>query len=116
MYAYVRIYGIKKKIKGFKNKDILDISNIYITERAEFELAIVLIMYKYFLKLAVLRLNPNILTSYVYRLAEKFHIFFNECNVINSSNSYSRIFLCEISRKIFKSCFSILGLKSVDKM
>lgn len=116
MYAYVRIYGIKRKIKGFKNKDILDISNIYITERAEFELAIVLIMYKYFLKLAVLRLNPNILTSYVYRLAEKFHIFFNECNVINSSNSYSRIFLCEISRKIFKSCFSILGLKSVDKM
>ncbi|HIH2762671.1 MAG TPA: arginine--tRNA ligase [Candidatus Azoamicus sp. MARI] len=116
MYAYVRIYGIRRKNKRFRLNDVLNYSNIYITEKAEIDLALALIMYKYFLKLCVLRLNPNILTAYVYRLAEKFHIFFNECNIINSSNSYSRIFLCEISRKIFKSCFDILGLKTVDKM
>ncbi len=114
MYAYVRIYGIKRKLSGFKFNDIS--SNIYISEKAEIELSLVLIMYQHVLKLAALKLNPNILTSYVYRLAEKFHVFFNECNVINSSNSYSRMFLCELSRKVLKSCFDILGLTSVDKM
>ncbi|HIH2763629.1 MAG TPA: arginine--tRNA ligase [Candidatus Azoamicus sp.] len=116
MYAYVRIYGIKKKIKKLNYKKIFTFSNIYFTEKSEFDLALTLIMYNHILKMSAFKLNPNILTAYAYKLAEKFHIFFNECNVINSSNFNSRIFLCEISRKVFKSCFDILGLKSVEKM
>ncbi|HIH2763302.1 MAG TPA: arginine--tRNA ligase [Candidatus Azoamicus sp.] len=116
MYAYVRICGIKKKNKKVSFKDMSSLSNIYISEKAEIDLALFLLTYKHILKLSVIKLNPNIITLYTYKLAEKFHIFFNECTVINSVNSYSRSFLCELSRKILKSCFNILGLKSVDKM
>lgn len=116
MYAYVRICSIKKKVKNFNFKNILNSFDIFLFNNAEIDLALHLIMYKYYFKLSVIKLNPNILTTYVYKLAEKFHFFFNECVIINSDNFNTRFILCELTRRILKSCFLIMGFKLIDKM
>lgn len=115
MYAYVRICGIERKMKSFKFKHNLNIE-ISFADKAEIDLALIIIMYKEHLKIAGMKLNPNILTSYIYKLAEKFHLFFNNCTILNSANFYSRMFLCKATKKILKVYFNILGLKSVNRM
>ena len=73
-------------------------------------------MYDYFLFNAFLKMDPNILTNYTYRLADKFYCFFNECNVINSTYFNSRYFLCDLTERVLFKCFSLLGLTIVKEM
>lgn len=116
MYAYVRICSIKRTLRKGGFKFLFNSSDINFSNEAELDLALLLIMYKHFFKSAVNKLDPNILTAYAYRLSVKFHFFFNECTIINSDNFNSRFILCEVTRRVLKSCFSILGLKLVDRM
>jgi len=115
-YAYVRINGIKNKMKNIKVKNLLERHDIDLNENIEIELAIHLLQYDFIIKKAASDLNPNILTLYLYTLAEKFHTFFHKCNVINSKYKYSRIMICEIIRKILKDGLNLLGLTTLTKM
>ncbi len=113
MYAYVRILSIEKKItKKYNYKDII----INITETEEIDLMLHILQYKTILMNACIAFNPNIITLYVYRLCEKFHLFFHTCKVIESTNESSRIAICNITKKILKISFNILGLKTINKI
>ncbi len=114
-YAYVRIISIKKNFKK-KNLQEKNNKNIKIETQSEINLAIHILQYKYTLEKTAEDLNPNILTTYLYKLAEKFHAFFHECNVIDSHNKHSRLSLCKITEKILKNGMLLLGLKIIKKM
>jgi arginyl-tRNA synthetase len=112
-YAYVRINSIKNKIKDKKN---INETILNLKEKTEIDLAVHLTQYNYIIEKTTDELNPNILTTYLYKLAEKFHSFFHECNVIKSQNKNSRLLLCKITSKILKSGMSLLGLKIIKRM
>ncbi len=110
MYAYVRVCGIVKKIK-FKNP-----TKIYINNEFEIDLSIHLIQYYYIIIRAADKMNTNILTLYLYQLAEKFHSFFHSCRVLDSEFLESRYFLCVLTKKVLRIFFNILGFKIINKM
>ncbi len=116
MYAYVRINSIKKKFKKIKIKKIIKKHNVNIKKKAEINLSIHILQYKHIIQETVANLNPNILTTYLYKLSEKFHIFFHSCNVITSQYKYSRLIICDLTRKILKKGLRLLGLQVVTKM
>ncbi|CAB3976481.1 arginine--tRNA ligase [Candidatus Azoamicus ciliaticola] len=112
-YAYVRINSIRNKIRDNKK---IDETILNLQEKTEIDLAVHLTQYNYIIEKTEDELNPNILTTYLYKLAEKFHSFFHECNVIKSQNKNSRLLLCKITSKILKSGMSLLGLKIIKRM
>lgn len=112
-YAYVRINSIKNKIKNTKN---INNSSLILQKKTEIDLAVHITQYKYIIEKTKDDLNPNILTTYLFKLAEKFHSFFHECNVIKSEYKNSRLILCKITSKILKNGMFLLGLKIIKKM
>lgn len=115
VYAYVRIMSIFCKFNKNKLSDIKH-DSIHLVDKTEIDLALHLLQYYYIIKKSMNDLNPNLLTSYLYNLAEKFHVFFELCPIINSDLVTSRLLLCEITRIVLKSGFDILGLKTINKM
>jgi len=116
MYAYVRIIGIKRKLKCLKINNIIKTYSVEIQHESEIKLALHLLQYKYVIRKTAKDLDPNVLTHYLYNLSENFHIFFHSCNVINSEYKHSRLILCEITKKILKNGLMLLGLKTIKKM
>ncbi len=114
-YAYVRIISIKKRSK-INIKQIMLCNDIKLNNKIEIDLSLHLLQYSYIIKKSADELNPNILTFYLYKLAEKFHFFFHTCNVTQSEYIYSRLALCEIVKNIFESGFKILGLDIINYM
>ncbi len=116
MYAYARICSIKRKSKIFKLKNIISNYKVVLFEIIELDLALDLIQYDYIIFKTVCKLDPTILSSYLYDIAEKFHRFFHSCNVLSSDFMYSRLLLCEIIRHILFHSFKILGIKPVSRI
>lgn len=115
-YAYVRINSIKNKVKKLNQKEKQKNEGINIQNKSEIDLSIHILQYNNIIEKTANELNPNILTFYLYKLAEKFHIFFHECNIIRSENKNSRLFLCKITEKILKTGMILLGLNLIKKM
>ncbi|MDP2763106.1 MAG: arginine--tRNA ligase [Enterobacteriaceae bacterium] len=116
MYAYVRITSIKTIAEN--SKDAIDFFNtkLQITEETEIELGLHIIQFNYNIERAIKELNPNILTTYLYKLAEKFHTFFHKCKIINSENTKSRLLICDMTQKIIYQGMKILGLTAIEKL
>lgn len=117
MYAYARICSIKKKYNEYNNTDKMKkISCAILTESIELDLVLYLLQYRYIILKTIDKLDPTILTSYLYNIAEKFHSFFHSCNVLNSNYGSSRLLICEMVQHVLASGFKILGLKLVNKI
>lgn len=115
MYAYVRVAGIKRKVKA--DVDQLKLSQKIILEHpAEIALGLHLAQFGEALEMVTDDLLPNRLTDYLYGLAEKFNAFFRDCRVEGSPEQDSRLLLCEAAACVMKQGLEILGLKTVEKM
>ena len=64
------------------------------------------------------KLEPHILCDYVYELTKLFNEFYYQKTVIHEDGSIDAggLFICKITQLAMKTCFSILGLYSVNKM
>lgn len=115
MYAYVRVAGIKRKVKD--SSDILAAGqSVNLEHPSEIALGVHLAQFGEALNLVAEDLLPNRLTDYLYSLAEKFNAFFRDCRVEGSAQQSSRLLLCELSARVMKQGLEILGLHTVDKM
>ncbi|MEI8365746.1 MAG: arginine--tRNA ligase [Parachlamydiaceae bacterium] len=115
MYAYVRVAGIKRKVKD--SADILASGVPIVLEHpSEIALGMHLAQFGETLNQVAEELLPNRLTDYLYVLAEKFNAFFRDCRVEGSPQQSSRLLLCEASARIMKQGLEILGLHTVEKM
>ncbi|MFY7842680.1 MAG: arginine--tRNA ligase [Rhabdochlamydiaceae bacterium] len=115
LYAYVRINGIKKKIK----KDLCEViktNKIELFHPTEVKLALHLIQFSEVLAQLAHDLMPHKLTDYLYQLAEKFHLFFHDCRVEGDKYEDSRLLLCEATSRTLKKGLELLGLKTLEKM
>jgi len=116
MYAYVRVAGIKRKVKATV-EDLLDShEKILLEHPSEIALGIHLAQFSEALEQVADDLSPNRLTDYLYSLAENFNAFFRDCRVEGSPQQNSRLLLCEIVAKVMKQGLEILGVKIVEKM
>lgn len=115
MYAYVRVSGIKRKVKD--SAEILaKEKEIKLEHPSEIALGMHLAQFGEALDLVADDLLPNRLTDYLYTLAEKFNAFFRDCRVEGSPEQNSRLLLCELSARIMRQGLEILGLRVVDRM
>lgn len=115
IYAYVRIISILNKLKKnfFYN---FNKYNLKLVEIIEIKLCLHILQYNFIISESIKKNDPNILTVYLYELAEIFHSFFHSCKVINSEFFKSRIIICKITKKIFEHGFKCLGFKIIKKM
>lgn len=115
MYAYVRVAGIKRKIKA--SIDMLRLHNqIHLEHPSEISLGLHLSQFGEALSQVAEELLPNRLTDYLYTLAERFNAFFRDCRVEGSPQQNSRLLLCEVVARTMHQGLQILGLQTVEKM
>jgi arginyl-tRNA synthetase len=115
LYAYVRIMGIKRKVK-VNIDEIIDVSEIELEHPSEISLGFHLRRFGEVLETVSKDLLPNRLTDYLYELAENFNAFFRDCRVDGSDKQNNRLILCELTGRILQKGLNILGLKTVNRM
>jgi arginyl-tRNA synthetase len=115
LYSFVRIEGIKRKA-SISIEEAQKISSILLEHPSEIALGLHLRRFSEVLEMMEKDLLPNRLTDYLYTLAEKFNAFFRDCHVIASDKEPQRLLLCDLTSKILKKGFDILGLKTMERM
>lgn len=121
LYAYVRIQSIQQKIKEKdKNQEsVLFIKNrekIILKDPHEISLGLLVCQFPEVLAQMADELLPNRLTDYLFRLSEKFHLFFHYCRVEGSAEQTSRLLLCYLVAEVLKQGLNILGLNTLKRM
>jgi arginyl-tRNA synthetase len=115
MYAYVRVAGIKRKIKA-DIEAIIKTAHITLEHQSEVALGMHLIQFGEALDQVSNELLPNRLTDYLFGLAEKFNAFFRDCRVEGTPEQNSRLLLCEATARTLKQGLSLLGVRTVERM
>ena len=114
LYAYVRIQSIKRKA-GITLESIQK-EKIKISHPSERALILHLIRFGEILHKMKEDLLPNHLTEYLFHLAEKFNIFFRDCQVMGDPNMNSRLQLSELTGQHIQKGLRILGIGTINKM
>jgi arginyl-tRNA synthetase len=118
-YAFARIQSIFRK-GGFKPEAIrLARPPIDLTHPAERALGVRLLRLPEVLELADSEHKPNILTDYLFDLANAFSGFFEGCPVLKAESSErrdSRLALCCLTARTLKSGLGLLGIDIVERM
>jgi arginyl-tRNA synthetase len=114
LYTYTRINSLLSKVKS--SKEIKKIINLNLRKEQELILQIALFPDK--AQQAALDYNPAVLARYLYDLSAKFNDYYQSVNILQSESEVQaeRIILIGSIKKIIEKCFSLLGLKTIDKM
>lgn len=115
MYCYVRVEGIKRKIKTDLST-IEKSTEISLSHPSEIALGMHLCQFGETINLVIRDLLPNRLTDYLYGLAEKFNAFYRDCSVEGSPEQNSRLLLCEACARTMHTGLHLLGVETVEKM
>jgi arginyl-tRNA synthetase len=118
-YAYARIRSIFRK-GGFVAEDIRkQRPPISLAHPAERALGVRLLRLPEVLELADSEHKPNILTDYLFDLANAFSSFFEGCPVLKAESAErrdSRLALCDLTATTLKSGLRLLGIDIVERM
>jgi arginyl-tRNA synthetase len=118
-YAYARIKSIFRK-GGFDPETIRAARpTISVASSAERGLGVVLLRLPESLELAAAELKPNILTDYLFSLANAFSTFFEACPVLKAETPElrdSRLALADITGRTLRFGLDLLGIDVVERM
>ncbi len=118
-YAYARIQSIFRR-GGFTPEAIRNQRPpILLTHPAERALGVRLLRLPETLELAASELKPNILTDYLFDLANTFSTFFEECPVLKAESAErrdSRLALGDLTARTLQSGLNLLGIDVIDRM
>ncbi len=118
-YAYARIQSIFRK-GGFTPEAIRTLKpSILLTHPVERALALRLVRLPETLELAATELKPNVLTDYLFDLANTFSTFFEECPVLKAESPErrdSRLALGDLTARTLKFGLNLLGIDVIDRM
>jgi arginyl-tRNA synthetase len=121
-YAYARVRSIERRAesKGVDiPKELEGIALLNLSNPAELDLAKHLVRYAEAVESAAAEYRPNFLTSYLYDLAQKFSVFYNECPVLDAppARRPTRLLLCDLTADTIQHGLStLLGIAVVDQM
>ena len=118
-YAYARIQSIFSKgeidPRTLRNQP----PELVLNHPAERGLGVRSLRLPEVLELAAAELKPNILTDYLFDLANAFSTFFEECPVLKAespSRRDSRLAICDLTAQTLKFGLELLGIEVVDRM
>ena len=118
-YAYARIRSIFRR-GGFEPERIRSGNPaILLDTPAERALGVRLLRLPETLELAAAELKPNILTDYLFALAEEFSTFFEQCPVLKAETDAlrdSRLALCDLTGRTLKFGLGLLGIAVAERM
>jgi arginyl-tRNA synthetase len=118
-YAYARIQSIFRK--GDVQPEVIRSARpaISVASPAERALAVALLRFPESLELAASELKPNILTDYLFALANAFSGFFEACPVLKADTPElrnSRLALADLTARTLRFGLYLLGIDVVDRM
>jgi arginyl-tRNA synthetase len=118
-YAYARIQSIFRKgeiepaaIRDRRRRIVLD-------HPAERALGVRILRLPEMLELAAAELKPNVLTDYLFDLANAFSTFFEECPVLKAPSPErrdSRLAIGDLTARTLKFGLGLLGIDVIDRM
>ncbi len=118
-YAYARTQSIFRK-GGVSPQSIRESRPaILVSHPAERALGVKLLRLPEVIELAGEDLKPNILTDYLFDLANAFSTFYEECPVLKAESPErrdSRLALCDLTGRTLKFGAGLLGIDVVDRM
>ncbi|MDR2762040.1 MAG: arginine--tRNA ligase [Planctomycetaceae bacterium] len=122
-YAYARVRSIFTK----GNIDVNDLRNR--VKSGEFKpelkadtermLAKEILKFGDSIDFAIKDYRPNLLTTYLFELANKYSTFFEQCPVLRAetdSAKFTRLLLCDLTAKTLNKGLNLLGIKTVERM
>ncbi len=118
-YAYARIRSIFRK--GDVTPEAIRAAKprILLTNPLERALAVQVLRLPETLQLAADELKPNIVTDYLFALANQYSTFYNECPVLKAESSErrdSRLALCDLTARTLQFGLNLLGIAVVERM
>ena len=116
-YAYARIRSIFRKAEGGDFK--LETTDFKLVANEEQALAKHLLNFGLTLEAVAEELRPNFLCNYLYELAAKFNVFFENCPVLKAEDEAtrnSRLGLCDLTAQVLKQGLETLGIEVVEQM
>jgi arginyl-tRNA synthetase len=118
-YAYARIRSIFRK--GGVTAEAIRAAGpkIAVSHPAERALAVRILRLPEVLELAAAELKPNILTDYLFDLANAYSTFYDDCPVLKAESAErrdSRLALCDLTARTLKFGLNLLGIDVVERM
>jgi arginyl-tRNA synthetase len=118
-YAYARIRSIFRK--GDVDPDAIRASRppIVLGTASERALGVALLRLPESLELAASELKPNILTDYLFALANAYSAFYEECPVLRAEThelKQSRLALADLTARTLRFGLGLLGIDVVERM
>ncbi|HVD94700.1 MAG TPA: arginine--tRNA ligase [Candidatus Limnocylindria bacterium] len=112
--AYVRIRSIFRKAGESAPK----IDMLVFADSAEINLAKRLCQFGETVPQVLNDFRPNILTNYLFEVANSLHAFYEACPVLKSEEPArsSRLALCELTARVLKYGLGLLGIQVPEKM
>ena len=112
--AYVRIRSIFRKAGEVAPK----MENFVLNDAAEITLAKRLCQFAEIVPQVLNDFRPNILTNYLFELANSFHAFYEACQVLRSDEPVrsSRLALCDLAGRVLQRGLDLLGIKVPERM
>jgi arginyl-tRNA synthetase len=118
-YAYARVQSIFRK--GGTTPEAIRAARptIFLSHPAERALGLQVLRYPETLELAFSEFKPNILTDYLFDLANRLSTFYEECPVLKAESPErreSRLALSDLTARTLKSGLHLLGIEVIDRM
>jgi arginyl-tRNA synthetase len=118
-YAYARIQSIFRKGAIEPANVRRQSPQIVLNHPAERALGVRILRLPEVLELAAAELKPNILTDYLFDLANAFSTFFEECPVLKADSAPrrdSRLAICDLTARTLQFGLDLLGINVVQRM
>ncbi len=118
-YAYARIQSIFRKCETTPAAVRAERPEIVLGQPSERALAVALLRLPETLVQTADDLKPNLLTDYLFDLANRFSMFYDQCPVKNAeppSLRASRLALCDLTARTLQFGLDLLGIEVVERM
>ena len=112
--AHVRVRSIFRKVEGsWQWPGSLDLR-----EPAELALGKKLVQFAETVPAVLDDFRPNILTNYLFELANAFHAFYEACPVLKADESVrsTRLALCELTGRVLRKGLELMGIRAPERM
>lgn len=118
-YAYARVCGILRK-GGIDRGALRSTSGqIRLTHPAERKLALQLNQFSEILHSAAEDCRPSFLTDYLFKTANAFSSFYDECSVLQAETAElrtSRLQLADLTARVLARGLELLGIQTIEQM
>ena len=118
-YAYARVRSIFAR--GEVDLDALrgGETPLLFEQPIERALALDLLKFEEAIELSLRDYRPNVITAYLYELANRYASFFEQCPVLRAENETtrkSRLLLCDLVARTMQLGLQLLGIETVERM